>query len=136
MKLIEGTDNWNHFDQNAVTGFSVTYDGKEELVITFMNDNAGDQCEVTFDWIEEIKGLRSAVETMGGLPPVDCKVYPDDWRNVLIRACKRDKEVEWDFLKSYQTVRVIMYPEKADVFLNALRRILDEPGKLEFAFNS
>ncbi|MGE5371680.1 MAG: hypothetical protein ACM3QZ_06795 [Solirubrobacterales bacterium] len=134
MKLNEGKNNWEHFANGGVSKARLEYDGTELFRLRFINTQKADECEVGLDWIEEIKSFRNVVETALQNRQGSIKVYPDDYRGLMIRVAWQSDEVELNFLKGFATVRVILPANHGEQILLAAAQLLQKPGTMEIQF--
>ncbi|MGE5397425.1 MAG: hypothetical protein ACM3MK_07820 [Chitinophagales bacterium] len=135
MQLHEGKNNHNNFGNDQLSGININYDGHEKLVMRFDNAVVKDWCEVTLDWIEEIKSFSQMADNIWSKGERECKLYPDDFRGLMMRTMVRPNETEIQFLKNYQAVRVVMGKEKAEEFWKSIDRVLKEPGTIRLKFS-
>lgn len=133
MRLYEGKNNWINFGSDQLTAIELEYDGQEFFLMRFVSEKARDWCEVILDWIEEIKAFRLMREKLREERAF--KVYPDDWRGIMIRGAYLQNEVELNFLKNYQAVRVIMKLENGERFWMGVDQVLAEPGRVVIDFS-
>lgn len=134
MVLREGRNNWNNFGEDHLSSITVEYDGQDRLWLQFCSDSRKDVCEVTLDWVEEIKSFRTLVSRIYRDKAGECKLYPDDFRGLMMRAVDRGDEVELNFLKNYQAIRVIMKPEKAVRFWEEIETVFRQPARKVLVF--
>ncbi|MGE5416299.1 MAG: hypothetical protein ACM3UZ_06005 [Acidobacteriota bacterium] len=134
MQLREGRNNGINFESDYLSNIAIKYDGQEELEMRFASEEKKDWCEVTLDWIEEIKSFTELVRRVCVEGERDVKIYPDDFRGLMLRCINKEKETELQFLKNFQAVRVVMNREHGDIFWDNVRNLLQEPGKKEINY--
>lgn len=135
MNIIEGQDNWENFGTDHLSSVVMEYDGAEVLRIGFTSQCKNDRCEVTLDWIEEIKSFNVVLEKVYREKLKEFKIYPDDFRGLMMRVMSRPEEVEISFLKNYQFIRVVMNPGKAVQFWDKASTLLKGSGRIELTFD-
>lgn len=135
MNIIEGQDNWENFGADNLSGILMEYDGAEALILGFSSQSKDDRCEVTLDWIEEINSFNVLLDKVHGEKLKEFKIYPDDFRGLMMRVITGPEGVEINFLKNYQFVRVVMNPDKAAQFWTKASELLKGSGRVELTFD-
>lgn len=129
MQLYEGKNNWDSFGDNQVKGAVLRFDGQRELSMIFYSSKNNDRCQVVLDWEEEIKSFRQLFEELYHRKERQCKLYPDDFRGLMMRGAYSPEGFELTFLKNYQCVQVVMGLDKARAFLAVVEKLLAHPGE-------
>lgn len=129
VQLYEGKNNYDNFGSNQVNGAVLRFDGERELSITFCSSKNHDRCQVVLDWEEEIRSFRQLFEELYHRKGKQCKLYPDDFRGLMMRGAYSTQGFELTFLKNYQCVQVVMGLEKADAFLAGVEKLFAHPGE-------
>ncbi|NLU50383.1 MAG: hypothetical protein GXX09_08240 [Syntrophomonadaceae bacterium] len=136
MQLYEGKNNWNNFGEDYLKWIECSFDGAERLSLVFGSSQGNDRCEVVLDWEEEIASFRQLFEELYYRQEKQCKLYPDDYRGLMMRGAYGADRFELTFLKNYQCVRVVMGIEKSRQLLETLERMFAEPKKYVINFSS
>lgn len=134
MQLYEGKNNWNNFGQDDLTSVEFHYDGGEKLSLVFHSSRENDRCEVVLDWAEEINSFAQLFEEIYYRNEKQCKLYPDDFRGLMIRGTYYPDRFDLTFLKNYQFIHVVMGIEKSRSFFETLERLFKEPGEYRIEF--
>ena len=129
MQLYEGKNNWDNFGNDQVKAAVLKFDGRNELSLTFYSSQNDDRCQVVLDWDEEIKSFRELYEMLYQKKGRQCKLYPDDFRGLMMRGAYSAGGFELTFLKNYQCVQVVMALEKANVFWQGVEQMFAAPGE-------
>lgn len=128
MQLSEGLREID-FAPGMVARVELAFD-EEAVSMRFVTVKEDDACDVSLDWIEEIKALPGLLDQAMAAPGTAHRVYPGENRSELIRFWpKNDGILEINFMNGYQFVRIELEPALADQFMLVLRRLLDEPGE-------
>lgn len=134
MQLKEGKNGWENFGPGCLASIVLHYDGEEAIALEFHSKRENDRCEVIMDWEEEIKSFRQLFQELYYRGKRQCKLYPDDFRGLMMRGAFQSDEFELTFLKNYQFVRVAMELEKSRRFLETVERMFMGPGRYELYF--
>lgn len=134
MRLHEGKNNGINFEYDFLSSIKIKFDGQEELELHFVSEEKKDWCEVTLDWVEEIKSFRELVRRICVEGERDFKIYPDDCRGLMLRCLHKGNEMELQFLKNFQAVRVVITRERGDAFWANVQKLLKEPGEITIKF--
>lgn len=129
MQLYEGKNNWDNFGNDQVKMVVLRFDGENELSLTFFSSANEDRCRVVLDWDEEIKSFRQLYEELYLKRGKQCKLYPDDFRGLMMRGAYSADGFELTFLKNYQCVQVVMGLGKAAGFWQGVGQMLAAPGE-------
>ncbi|MGE5404991.1 MAG: hypothetical protein ACM3PP_08630 [Candidatus Saccharibacteria bacterium] len=129
MLLREGKNNGINFEADYLSGVTIKFDGQEQLEMHFASEEKKDWCEVTLDWVEEIKSFRELLRRICVEGERDVKIYPDDFRGLMMRCINKENEMELQYIKNFQAVRVVMTREHGDMFWETVQNSLQNNGK-------